>query len=170
VFLHVFLIRRKGLNILGKVDRATSVDNQRGRGTVIAGFKAKYFGSRIKLCFDSTKSRVIRTFGKIRKPSSYHACSNDVAGGSSHRRAKITLDTIPYLVRQLSRGQNRGKHCCSSQCQSIGLWWLRWTQEHKNHREDATIYPGSSQSVAYIQQLMILILKSTQIEGLEQGY
>jgi hypothetical protein len=37
---------------------------------------------------------------------------------------------------------------------------FRWTQEHKNHREDATVYPGSGQSVPYVQQLMILILKS----------
>jgi hypothetical protein len=65
-----------------------------------------------------------------------------------------------YVV--LSRGQNHGKHSYSSQCQSMGLWWLRWTQEHKNHIEDTTIYPGLGQSMPYVQQLMILILKSTQ--------
>ena len=37
----------------------------------------------------------------------------------------------------------------------------------KNTRiiEDATVYPGSGRSVPYIQQLMILILKSTQNQG-----
>jgi hypothetical protein len=55
-----------------------------------------------------------------------------------------------------------GKHSCSSQCQSMGLRWLGWTLEHKNHREDATVYPDSSQSMAYVHQLMILVLKSTQ--------
>ena len=44
------------------------------------------------------------------------ACSSDEAGGSSHCSARITLDAAPYLARQLSRGQNRGKHCCSSWC------------------------------------------------------
>jgi hypothetical protein len=31
-------------------------------------------------------------------------CSNDEAGGSSHRRARIALDAAPYLARQLSQG------------------------------------------------------------------
>jgi hypothetical protein len=56
----------------------------------------------------------------------------------------------PYLVHQLSRGQNHGKNCCSSRCQSACLQWLGWTQEHKNHREDAMVYPGSSQSMPYV--------------------
>jgi hypothetical protein len=34
------------------------------------------------------------------------------------------------------------------------------TQE--SSREDATVYPGSGQFYSYVQQLMILILKSTQ--------
>jgi hypothetical protein len=42
------------------------------------------------------------------------------------------------------------------------LQWLGWTQEHKNHREDAMVYPSSGRSMPYVQQLMILILKSTQ--------
>ena len=59
--------------------------------------------------------------------------------------------------------------CCSSRCQSTGLRWLGWTQEYKNHTEDATVYPGSGQSVPYVQQLMILILKSTQNRGVTTG-
>jgi hypothetical protein len=42
----------------------------------------------------------------------------------------------------LSQGQNCGKHYCSSRCQSMCLRCLGWTQEHKNHREDAMIYLG----------------------------
>jgi hypothetical protein len=72
VFLLVFSIRRQGLSLLGEVDRATPVDNQRSRGAAIAGFRAELFGSRIELCRDSTKSRVIRTFRKIGNPSSHH--------------------------------------------------------------------------------------------------
>ena len=41
------------------------------------------------------------------------ACSGDEVGGSGHYRAGITLDVLPYLERQLSQDQNRGKHCCS---------------------------------------------------------
>ena len=41
------------------------------------------------------------------------ACSGDEAGGSGHYKAGITLDVLPYLEHQLSRDQNRGKHCCS---------------------------------------------------------
>jgi hypothetical protein len=55
------------------------------------------------------------------------ACSSDEAGGSSHRRARIALDVVPYLAHQLSRGQNHDKHSCSSQCQRTGLRWLEWT-------------------------------------------
>jgi hypothetical protein len=50
VFLRVFLIHTQGLSLLGEVDRATLVDNQRGRGAAIAGFRAELFGSRIELC------------------------------------------------------------------------------------------------------------------------
>jgi hypothetical protein len=71
VFLRVFSIRRQGLSLLGEVDRATPVDNQRGRGTTITGFRTELFGSRIELCRDSTKSRVIKTFQKIGNPSSH---------------------------------------------------------------------------------------------------
>jgi hypothetical protein len=38
------------------------------------------------------------------------ACSGDEAGGSSHRRARITLDATSYLARHLSQGRNRRKH------------------------------------------------------------
>jgi hypothetical protein len=41
VFLRVFSIRRQGLSLLGEVDYATPVDNQRGRGAVIAGFQSR---------------------------------------------------------------------------------------------------------------------------------
>jgi hypothetical protein len=75
VFLHVFSIRRQGLNLLGEVDRATLVDNQRGRGAAIAGFRTELFGSWIELCRDSTKSRVIRTFRKIGNPSTHQLVS-----------------------------------------------------------------------------------------------
>ena len=36
------------------------------------------------------------------------ACSSDEVGGSSYRRAGITLDTLPYLVHQLSQGRSHG--------------------------------------------------------------
>jgi hypothetical protein len=49
----------------------------------------------------------------------------------------------------------------------MGLRWLRWTQEHKNHKEDAIVYPSSGRLMPYIQQLMILILKSTPNQGLQ---
>jgi hypothetical protein len=54
----------------------------------------------------------------------------------------------------------------SSQCQSTGSLVARvdsGTQE--SHREDATVYPSSSQFGPYVYQLMILILKSTQNLG-----
>ena len=51
----------------------------------------------------------------------------------------------------------------------VRVQWLRWTQEHKNHREDVMVYPGLGRSIPYIQKLMILILKSTQNQGLQQS-
>jgi hypothetical protein len=71
VFLRVFSIRRQGLSLLSEVNRATPIDNQRGCGAAIVGFRDELFGSRIELCRDSTKSRVIRTFRKIGNPSSH---------------------------------------------------------------------------------------------------
>ena len=56
--------------------------------------------------------------------------------------------------------------CCLSQCLSMRSLVSRvdsGTQE--SHSEDITIYPGSGQFGPYIQQLMILILKSTQNMG-----
>jgi hypothetical protein len=41
VFLRVFSIRRQGLSLLGEVDRATPVDNQRVHGAAIAGFQSQ---------------------------------------------------------------------------------------------------------------------------------
>jgi hypothetical protein len=49
------------------------------------------------------------------------------------------------------------------------FWWLEWTQEHKNHREDAMVYPSLGQLVPYIQLMMFLILKSTQNWGVTIG-
>jgi hypothetical protein len=74
------------------------------------------------------------------------ACSNDKAGGSSHRRARTTLATATYLACQLSWGQNLGKHVVR-----VGVI------------EDVAVYP--SQFGLYVQQPMILILKSTQNLG-----
>jgi hypothetical protein len=63
------------------------------------------------------------------------ACSSDEAGGSNHHKGRIALDAAPYLAYHLKQGQNHGMHSYSSRCQSMGLWWLEWTQEHKNHAE-----------------------------------
>lgn len=52
------------------------------------------------------------------------AGSGDLAGGSCHCRAKITLDATPYLVRQLSWGRNCGNHCCSEGVVAQRIWWL----------------------------------------------
>jgi hypothetical protein len=41
VFLRVFSIRRQGLSLLGEVNHATLVDNQRGHGAAIAGFQSR---------------------------------------------------------------------------------------------------------------------------------
>jgi hypothetical protein len=49
------------------------------------------------------------------------------------------------------------------------LRWLGLTQEHKNDKEDAIVYPSSGQLVPYVQQLMILILKSTQNRRLQHS-
>ena len=56
--------------------------------------------------------------------------------------------------------------CCSSRCQNTGSPMARvdsGTQE--SHREDIMVYPSSGQFSPYVQQLMILILKSTQNLG-----
>jgi hypothetical protein len=37
--------------------------------------------------------------------------------------------------------------CCSRWCQSMCLRWLKWTQEHKNHKGDTMVYPGLGQLV-----------------------
>ena len=84
---------------------------------------------------------------------------NTIYVGMTPHVGSLTL--IP-IGGALSRGQNHGKHSCSSRCQNTGLRWLGCTQEHKNHREDAMVYPRLGQLMPYIQQLMILILKSTQ--------
>jgi hypothetical protein len=41
--------------------------------------------------------------------------------------------------------------------------------EYKNQREETTVYSGSGQLVPYVQQLMILILKSIQNRGVTIG-
>ena len=76
--------------------------------------------------------------------------------------AVLQKPTSQDLVVAVSRGQNRSQHCCSRCCQSTCLRWLEWTQEHKNHRGDAMVYPGSGRSMPYVRQLLILILKNTQ--------
>ena len=56
--------------------------------------------------------------------------------------------------------------CCLSRCQSTGSLVARvdsGTQESR--REDATVYPGLGQFGPYVQQLMVLILMSTQNLG-----
>jgi hypothetical protein len=69
------------------------------------------------------------------------------------------------MVEKCLSRRNRGKHSCSSRCQSMGLRWFGWTQEHKNHREDAMVYPDLGQSMPYVQQLMILIPENTKNGG-----
>jgi hypothetical protein len=96
VFLHVFSIQRQGLSLLGEVDRATPVDNQRGRGAAIVGFRAKLFGSRIELCRDPTKSRVIRTFRKIGNPSSHQDMSEDYE--KDERIPPFSVTTDPSIL------------------------------------------------------------------------
>ena len=68
------------------------------------------------------------------------ACSDDKAGGSSHHRARIVVDAAPYLARQLSWGRNHGKHVVRVGVRVRGLWWLGWTQEHKNHAEKMQLF------------------------------
>jgi len=74
LFLLVFQFIGKGLSLLGEVNRAAPVDNQRRRGAAIAEFRIVLFGSRIDLCLVS--SRVSRTFRKIGPPlfSSVSTC------------------------------------------------------------------------------------------------
>jgi hypothetical protein len=46
------------------------------------------------------------------------------------------------------------------------IWWLGWTQEHKKLGGDVRVYLGLGQVSPYVQQLMILVLKSPQnLEG-----
>ena len=73
---------------------------------------------------------------------------NTTYDGMTPHAGSLTL--IP-IGGALSRGQNHGKHSCSSRCQNTGLRWLGWTQEHKNHREDAMVYPGLGQLMPYVQ-------------------
>jgi hypothetical protein len=57
--------------------------------------------------------------------------------------------------------------CCSSRCQSTRSPVARVDLEtQESRREDTIVYLGSGQFSPYVQQLMILILKSTQnMEG-----
>ena len=76
---------------------------------------------------------------------------------------------MEVYVNLIVAGSKPRQACCLSQRQSTGLRWLGWTQEHKNHREDTMVYPGLGQTVHYVQQLMILLLKSTQNWGVTIG-
>jgi hypothetical protein len=88
VFLRVFSIRRQGLSLLGEVDRVTPVDNQRGRGAAIAGFRAELFESRIELCRDCN------TLGVCHSLSSGFELKHDrLSGGEPN----LNLDVTPLL-------------------------------------------------------------------------
>ena len=73
----------------------------------------------------------------------------------------------------VSRGRNRGKHCCSSgviECEvSGGSGALKNTDELKDHRVDIEVYPGSGYQGPMSSSLSISIFWSTQIEGLQQS-
>jgi hypothetical protein len=78
IWLHSFLFLLVFFDLQAKESAflARSTVHQRSitRGDVVLrlrGFRTELFGSRIELCRDSTKSRVIRTFRKIRNPSSH---------------------------------------------------------------------------------------------------
>jgi hypothetical protein len=58
-------------------------------------------------------------------------------------------DSPPERIGGVAGLESR-QACCSSRCQSTGLRWPGCTQAHKNHREDATVYPGSGQLVPYV--------------------
>jgi hypothetical protein len=63
--------------------RSTMQHRSITRGVVVLrlqGFRAKLFIRWIELCRDSTKSRVIRTFWKIRNPSSHQSPSPEPLG------------------------------------------------------------------------------------------
>jgi hypothetical protein len=69
----------------------------------------------------------------------------------------------------VSRSQNRGKHVCLGWCRRMTdtvAWVDSRTQE--THRR-CGINPGSGQAGPYVQQLTILVLKSTQNLGLQQS-
>jgi hypothetical protein len=77
LFLLVFFDSQARISLLGKVGRATLVDNLRRRGAAIAGFLNVLFGSRIDLCRDFTKSSYIGTFWKIGNPSFHQIGENE---------------------------------------------------------------------------------------------
>ena len=68
LFLLVFFDSQARISLLGEVNYATPVDNQRRRGAAIAGFRIVLFGSRIDLRLVSTKSRVIFELTENRAP------------------------------------------------------------------------------------------------------
>ena len=130
------------------------------------------------LCGLSKELKLLALLGAAAMYWSLWLCRNDLVFEMKHTyfplqviyliiywlrtRAVLQKPTSQDLVVAVSRGRNRIKHCCSRCCQSTCLWWLGWTQEHKNHRGDAMVYPGSGLSMPYVRQLLILILKSTQ--------
>ena len=68
-------------------------------------------------------------------------------------------------------GSKPWQTCCLSQCQSTGSLVARVdSRTQESCREDATVCPGLGQFDPYVQQLMILILKSTQNLGVTTEY
>ena len=71
LFLLVFFDSQAGISLLGKVDRATPVDNQRRRGAAIAGFRTccSEAGS---ICVTPPPNRELpEPFGRSGNPSSH---------------------------------------------------------------------------------------------------
>jgi len=63
-------------------------------------------------------------------------------------------------------GSKPRQACCLSRCHSTGSPVARVdSRTQESRREDAMVYPGSIQFDHYVQQLMILTLKSTQNLG-----
>jgi hypothetical protein len=79
---------------------------------------------------------------------------------------RVVVDTART---QVSRGQNRGKHSCSSdvtECDvSGGTGGPKNTKELKDHAKDTEIYPGLGYQGPTSSSLRIFVFKSTQIGG-----
>jgi hypothetical protein len=75
---------------------------------VICGVRNMLFRSRIELCRDSTKSRVNKTFWKIRNPSSHHSLwwvqRALGAAGSGCPSSRAAMAATFWLTRAKSGG------------------------------------------------------------------